>query len=54
MVPKKRHSKSKVGRRRSQLGLKKATLRSCSACGSPTLPHRTCPQCSARPKKEVQ
>lgn len=44
-VPTKHHSKSKVGRRRSQLGLKKIALISCSQCKTPTLPHRACPTC---------
>ncbi len=39
------HSKSKVGRRRSQLALKKKTLEVCSKCKSPTKAHMTCPQC---------
>jgi len=39
------HSKSKVGRRRSQLALSKPSLAVCPQCKGPTLPHRACPQC---------
>ncbi|HXF44280.1 MAG TPA: 50S ribosomal protein L32 [Candidatus Paceibacterota bacterium] len=51
-VPVKHHSKSKVGRRRSQLALKKRRLVVCSNCKGPTLPHRACPQCGAYAKSE--
>ena len=44
-VPVKHHSKSKVGRRRSQLALKRMHVARCSKCGAPTLPHKTCPSC---------
>jgi large subunit ribosomal protein L32 len=53
-VPKKHHSKSKVGRRRSQLALKKKRISVCLNCKGPTLPHRICSQCSTyakNPKK---
>gem|GEM_PF-2577586 len=39
------HSKSKVGRRRSQLALSKLSLAVCPQCKGPTLPHRACAQC---------
>ncbi|MEK7479049.1 MAG: 50S ribosomal protein L32 [Patescibacteria group bacterium] len=52
MVPKKRHSKSKVGRRRAHLALKDVDIRACPSCGGPTLPHRTCIQCGAYRKQE--
>ncbi|MBI5733082.1 50S ribosomal protein L32 [Candidatus Jorgensenbacteria bacterium] len=44
-VPVKHHSKSKVGRRRSQLALKKIGPLVCLNCKGPTLPHKICPQC---------
>jgi large subunit ribosomal protein L32 len=44
-VPIKHHSKSKVGRRRSQQALKKITPSVCPKCKGPTLPHRACPTC---------
>jgi len=44
-VPVKHHSKSKVGKRRSQQRLKKPVFFVCPYCGGPVLPHRLCPQC---------
>lgn len=44
-VPLKHHSKSKVGRRRSHLALKKTSLGVCVKCKGPTFPHKACPQC---------
>ncbi|MEK7169560.1 MAG: 50S ribosomal protein L32 [Patescibacteria group bacterium] len=44
-VPTKHHSKSKVGRRRSQQALKKIKIMVCPKCKAPTLPHRICPNC---------
>ncbi|HEY4499676.1 MAG TPA: 50S ribosomal protein L32 [Candidatus Paceibacterota bacterium] len=44
-VPVKHRSKSKVGRSRSHLALKKIKLTVCSQCKAPTLPHRACAQC---------
>ncbi|MDP3953227.1 MAG: 50S ribosomal protein L32 [bacterium] len=51
--PKKRHSKSKVGRRRANQGLKKIALSVCAKCSAPTLPHRICSNCGeyAKAKK---
>ena len=49
-VPVKHHSKSKVGRRRSQLALKKIKLTRCLKCGGPTLSHQACPQCGTYTK----
>ncbi|HEY4496588.1 MAG TPA: 50S ribosomal protein L32 [Candidatus Paceibacterota bacterium] len=46
-VPVKRHSKSKVGRRRSHLARKPVNLSVCSNCGSPVLPHRACSNCGS-------
>lgn len=46
-VPPSHHSKSKVGRRRSQLALKKLQIVACQNCKSPALPHRTCAECGA-------
>jgi large subunit ribosomal protein L32 len=44
-VPKKRHSKSKVGRRRMHIFLKEPNLVKCKKCGNFILPHRVCPFC---------
>ena len=46
-VPLKHHSKSKVGRRRSHLALKKTMIFACPKCQGPMLPHKACPQCGA-------
>jgi len=51
-VPVKHHSKSKVGRRRSQQALKKVGISTCGNCGGPTLPHQICPQCGQYKKME--
>jgi len=45
MVPKKHHSKSKVGRRRSHLALKPPTIGVCLACKGPIFGHTACGQC---------
>ncbi|MBI3588971.1 MAG: 50S ribosomal protein L32 [Candidatus Liptonbacteria bacterium] len=47
-VPIKHHTKGKVGRRRSHLALKKASLLVCKHCGGPTMAHRSCPACGKR------
>jgi len=44
-VPVKHHSKSKVGRRRSHLALKKLKLNVCANCNGPAMSHRACLQC---------
>ncbi len=51
-VPKKHHSKSKVGRRRSQLALKKRDLVKCKQCNGPSFPHRACMQCGFYPAQK--
>lgn len=51
-VPIKHHSKSKVGRRRSQLALKKKGIVACANCKSPALPHRMCAQCGKMTSKK--
>jgi len=53
-VPVKHHSKSKVGRRRSQLKLKSKNPIQCSNCGWPTLPHSICSNCGIYFKKEAK
>ena len=44
-VPKKRHSKSKVNRRRQHLFLKAPKLNTCSQCQRSVLPHVVCGFC---------
>lgn len=50
-VPVKHHSKSKVGRRRSHLALKKEMVFACPNCQGPVLAHKACPQCGVYGKK---
>lgn len=52
-VPKKRHSKSKVGRRRLHIFLEKPNLIKCLKCGHLVLPHRVCPHCGYYREKEI-
>ncbi len=44
-VPKKRHSRSRQGKRRANWKLISANLSECPGCGSPILPHHACPSC---------
>jgi len=43
--PKRRHSPSRQGLRRSHLALKPVALNHCARCGTPTRPHRVCDNC---------
>ena len=43
--PKRRHSKSRRGKRRAHNALTAPGLSVCTNCGSSVLPHRTCPSC---------
>ncbi|MDD5547539.1 MAG: 50S ribosomal protein L32 [Candidatus Pacebacteria bacterium] len=49
-VPVKHRSKSKVGRSRSHLALKKVKLSVCSNCKAPVLSHRACGKCKTYKK----
>ncbi|MDO8469846.1 MAG: 50S ribosomal protein L32 [bacterium] len=49
-VPIKHHSKSKVGRRRSQQALARVTPAVCLKCKGPTLAHKACPNCGTYTK----
>jgi len=44
-VPKKRRTKSSVGKRRSHHSLKAIKLASCPKCGKAVQPHRVCGFC---------
>ncbi|HDY73312.1 MAG TPA: 50S ribosomal protein L32 [Candidatus Jorgensenbacteria bacterium] len=44
-VPKKHFTRSKVGKKRSQKGLKKQDIQPCPQCKAPALPHRRCTYC---------
>ncbi|MGQ9470929.1 MAG: 50S ribosomal protein L32 [Candidatus Aminicenantales bacterium] len=43
--PKRRHSPSRRGKRRSHHGLEMPAFALCPNCGNPKIPHRACPQC---------
>ena len=51
--PKRRHSKSRRGKRRAHDFLTTPNLSSCSHCGSPVLPHRVCPNCGYYKDRQV-
>lgn len=52
-IPKKRHTSSKVARRRSHHALKKIKLTTCKKCGKAIMPHRACSFCGSYDGKEV-
>jgi large subunit ribosomal protein L32 len=43
--PKRRHSKSRTGKRRSHDHLVAPSIGPCPNCGEPRLPHRVCSKC---------
>ncbi|MDA2928369.1 50S ribosomal protein L32 [Acidobacteria bacterium AH-259-O06] len=51
--PKRRHSKSRRGKRRAHDFLTAPNLSTCSNCGSPVLPHRVCPNCGYYKGRQV-
>ena len=52
-VPKKRRTKSSVGKRRSHHKLKKVTLNKCSKCGKSVEAYRACSFCGFYKDREV-
>ncbi|MEI6131736.1 MAG: 50S ribosomal protein L32 [Bacillota bacterium] len=52
-VPKKKMSKARTGKRRSQWKLELPTIVKCSRCHSFKLPHRVCKECGYYNGKEV-
>ncbi|UCD05507.1 MAG: 50S ribosomal protein L32 [candidate division WOR-3 bacterium] len=44
-VPKRRHSRSRRDKRRSQKKVRPRSYVECPKCHSPKLPHRICPNC---------
>jgi large subunit ribosomal protein L32 len=44
-VPKRKHSNSRTGKRRSHHGMKPKQLQSCPKCGTPQPTHVVCPNC---------
>jgi large subunit ribosomal protein L32 len=51
--PKRKHSKGRRDRRRSQDALASANLVLCSNCGNRRLPHTVCPHCGYFKGREV-
>jgi len=51
--PKRKHSKGRRDRRRSQDALSAASLTVCSNCGTKRLPHTVCPNCGFYKGREV-
>ncbi|HOV21069.1 MAG TPA: 50S ribosomal protein L32 [Candidatus Ratteibacteria bacterium] len=43
--PKRKHSKSRTGKRRNSKKIKNVSLSKCPNCGSLITPHSVCPQC---------
>ncbi len=43
--PKRKHSKSRTGKRRAHDHLVPRALGNCPNCGEPRQPHRVCPKC---------
>jgi large subunit ribosomal protein L32 len=43
--PKRKHSKSRTGKRRAHDYLTPVLSGNCPHCGEPRLPHRVCPKC---------
>jgi len=43
--PKRKHSKSRTGKRRAHDHLTPPELGTCPNCGEPRPPHRVCPKC---------
>lgn len=52
-VPKKRRTKSSVGKRRSHQALKKLKLNDCPKCKQAILPHTACSFCGYYKGREV-
>lgn len=51
--PKRKHSSSRKGKRRSHHGLKVPSLSLCANCGNPKPPHRACPECGYYKGRQV-
>jgi large subunit ribosomal protein L32 len=52
-VPKKRQSRTRRDKRRSNHNVRPPRLNECPRCHSPRLPHRVCPTCGTYAGREV-
>jgi large subunit ribosomal protein L32 len=52
-LPKKKHSKSRTGKRRSHDALRTTALVECPSCHAMRQPHRVCPSCGKYKGAEV-
>lgn len=52
-IPRKKHTKSAVGQRRSHDALKTMTLTKCPKCGQQVRPHVACDFCGTYKGKEI-
>ena len=52
-VPKRRHSNSRTGKRRSHDALRPQQLTYCKQCNNPVLTHVVCPNCGHYMGREV-
>jgi large subunit ribosomal protein L32 len=52
-VPKRRHSKARGKKRRTNWKLMRTATNVCSHCSSPRLPHRICPNCGYYDGEEI-
>ncbi|MBS3818318.1 50S ribosomal protein L32 [bacterium] len=51
--PKRKHSRSRKGKRRSHHALQLPSLSLCSNCGNPKSPHQACPECGYYKGRQV-
>lgn len=52
-IPRKKHTKSAVGTRRSQDAIKTQTLNKCPKCGKAVQPHHACGFCGSYKGKDA-
>ncbi|MCA9260303.1 MAG: 50S ribosomal protein L32 [Planctomycetales bacterium] len=52
-VPKRKHSNSRTGKRRSHDGLKAKKVQTCERCSTPTPSHVVCPNCGHYMGREI-
>lgn len=52
-LPKRRHSKTRGRKRRTNDKVTKPQASACPSCGEPKLPHRMCPHCGTYNGREI-